>query len=90
MNKLYTGSICASDIPKEKLKKANNGKLYLDVNIWVNEEKDQYGNTGSIQVGQTKDEREAKAVKVYLGNFKPVEATQPTPASQEDTEALPF
>ena len=74
MNTLYTGSICLSDIDKTKIAKSEkNGKLYLSVDIWVNEEIDKYGNVGSINVRQSKEEREAKEKKTYIGNFKQLE-----------------
>lgn len=96
MSKLYNGSICLSDIPKEKITTSEkNGKKYLNFNLWVNDEKDQYGNIGSINVSQTKEERESGAKKVYFGNIKPVERNAPQQqpgVSQEPdmTGDLPF
>jgi hypothetical protein len=78
MSKLLTGSICLSDIPKDKIWEAKSGKKYLNINVWLNDEPDQYNNNGSIQVGQTKEEREAKEKKTYVGNLKFVEAKQQT------------
>lgn len=40
-----TGSICLSDIPKELIKKANNGKCYLNINIWSKKEPSTFTNT---------------------------------------------
>ena len=63
-----------SDIDKSKIAKSEkNGKLYLSVDIWVNEQPDNYGNIGSINVRQSKEEREAKEKKTYIGNFKQLE-----------------
>lgn len=96
MSTLYNGSICLSDIPKDKITKSEkNGKSYLNFNLWVNDEKDQYGNIGSINVSQTKEERESGQKKVYFGNIKPVErnnnaAPQQAAASVEDLDQLPF
>jgi hypothetical protein len=97
MSTLYNGSICLSDIPKEKITTSEkNGKKYLNFNLWVNDEKDQYGNIGSINVSQSKEERESGAKKVYFGNIKPVErnAAQPQTAAPSNEPApvddLPF
>lgn len=90
MSTLYTGSICVSDIPKEKLTQAKNGKLYLNLDLWVNDEKDQYGNIGSLSVRQTKEAREAKEKKIYIGNFKPLEKTAPEPPTAQAYDDLPF
>ena len=38
----------------------------------INDETDQYGNNASVFVSQTKEEREAKAKKTYVGNGKVV------------------
>lgn len=82
MSKLLSGSICLTDIPKDKIWKSDKtGKQYLNINVWLNDEPDQYNNNGSIQVGQTKEEREAKEKKVYVGNLKFVEARQQTEAA---------
>jgi len=95
MSKLYNGSICLSDIPKEKVTTSEkNGKKYLNINVWVNDELDQYGNIGSIQLSQSKAEREAGEKKVYIGNIKqPQAATTPqnaAPVTNAVVDDLPF
>lgn len=95
MSKLYNGSICLTDIPKEKITTSEkNGKNYLNINVWVNDELDQYGNIGSIQLSQSKAEREASEKKVYIGNIKhPQAAATPhnaAPVSNAAIEDLPF
>ena len=40
--------------------------------ITINDEVDQFGNQGPIVVAQTKEEREAKQAKTYLGNVQVV------------------
>ena len=93
MNTLYTGSICLSDIDKSKIAKSDkNGKLYLSVDIWVNEQPDNYGNIGSINVRQSKEEREAKEKKTYIGNFKQLEGKPQagTYLAEEGKGDLPF
>jgi RNA recognition motif-containing protein len=95
MSKLYNGSICLSDIPKEKITTSEkNGKKYLNINVWVNDELDQYGNIGSIQLSQSKAEREASEKKVYIGNIKqPQAAATPqnaSPVNNAVVDDLPF
>ena len=68
MSTLISGSIDLTKIDKSKLK---DGK-YLQVQISVNDTTDNYGNNVSITVNQTKEEREAKEKKTYLGNAKVV------------------
>ena len=64
-------SINLSQIPKDKIITGKKGK-YLPITITLNDELDQFGNNGPVVVQQSKEEREAKAAKVYLGNVKVV------------------
>jgi hypothetical protein len=68
MSTLISGSIDLTKIDKEKLV---NGK-YLNIQISINDQTDQYGNNVGITIGQSKEEREAKAKKTYVGNAKVV------------------
>lgn len=67
---MRTLSICLSDIPKDKIKVAGNQKAYVNLTIFDNEKTDEYGNDFSVQVGKTKEEVEAGAKTVYVGNGK--------------------
>ena len=64
-------SINLSAIPKDRIIIGKKGK-YLPIAITVNDEPDQFGNQGPVIVDQTKEEREAKTAKTYLGNCKVV------------------
>ena len=101
---IVKGSINLSNIPKDKIIVGKKGK-YIPVSITVNDEEDQFGNFGPIIVDQTKEEREAKVAKTYLGNVRVVWSNgtfpSPTPfeggqpkvqpaAAKEESEDLPF
>lgn len=94
--KKRTFSICLTDIPKERILKHENGKLYLNLQSWDNDEPDQYDNDFSVSIPLTKDEIERKKngediKRVYLGNGRIWEnQTNMQPASDEDTDDLPF
>jgi len=49
-----------------------NGAKYLNVQIFVNDELNQYDQDTSIAIQQNKSEQELKAPKTYLGNGKTV------------------
>jgi hypothetical protein len=66
---ILKGSINLSAIPKDKIIPGKKGQ-YLPVTITFNDEVDQFGNQGPIIVEQTKEERDSKAAKTYLGNIK--------------------
>ena len=69
MASIMKANIDLSKIPKDKIYKGKKGS-YLPVTITINDELGNYGDNGPIIVEQTKDERDAKADKVYLGNVK--------------------
>ena len=102
MASIIKTSINLNVIPKEKIFVGKKGK-YLPITITLNDELDQFGNQGPVVVEQTKEERDAKAPKTYLGNVKVVwtngdnvdvaprdnqSASAPAPAAAE--EDLPF
>jgi hypothetical protein len=71
MASIIKASINLNEIPKHKIIDGKKGK-YLPITITINDETDQFGNQGPIMVEQSKEERDAKAAKVYLGNVKVV------------------
>ena len=83
-------SINLSAIPKEAIIVGKKGK-YLPVTITFNDEVDQFGNQGPVIVSQSKEEREAKTPKVYLGNSQVVwtngEFPQPAPRDNQQAQA---
>ena len=63
--------ICLSDIPAEARKKSEkNGKVYAKFVVDERKEKDKFDNTHTVYVNQTKEEREAKKEKQYVGSGK--------------------
>lgn len=69
MASIIKASINLNEIPKDKIIIGKKGK-YLPITITLNDEVDQFGNQGPIVVEQTKEERDAKSPKTYLGNVK--------------------
>lgn len=91
-------SINVNKIDKDKLFQGKNGK-YLNVTVDQLKEPDTYGNTHTVYITPTKEERAAKAAKVYLGSGKEfVFNNQSQQANQnnnynpnpEETSDLPF
>ena len=82
MNNLFGGSICLTDLNDQAraghsaFSKARNGKIYVNILTWLNEEKDEYGNIMSHQLSSSKDMRD-KEGKIYIGNSKPLETSKP-------------
>jgi hypothetical protein len=69
MAQLISASIDVSKISKDKLVEGAKGK-YLNITISINDEIDQYGNQVGIYESQSKEDRDAKEKKNYLGNGK--------------------
>ena len=98
---ILAASINLNEIPKDKIIIGKKGK-YLPISITLNDELDQFGNQGPVIVSQSKEEREAKQAKTYLGNVKlvwtngevkkfdnPQQQAAPAPAAAVEDD-LPF
>lgn len=83
-------SICLSDIPKDRLRKSNNGKIYASLDLAVRKEPDQWGRDLKVWITQTQADREARQNKIYVGSGKIVifELQQGQAATEGDYETL--
>lgn len=63
------GSICLSDIPKELITTAKNGKKYLNIEVKQMRQPSQFGHTHTVKVSVKKEERK-DGVNYYIGNLK--------------------
>jgi hypothetical protein len=100
MAEILSGSIDLSKIDKSKIveKKLKDGSTakFLNINISINNEVDQYGNIAGLTISQTQEERQAKTKKVYLGNLKRVWSDTPPKLEDSasngeiDDQSLPF
>lgn len=97
MAKIFSASIDVTKISKEKLYKGKKG-TYCNVTIVLNDNEDEYGNIISISENQSKEDRENKVKKNYLGNGKLVwsdETDTPSNAevnqnNQDEDDDVPF
>jgi hypothetical protein len=71
MGAIINASIRVDKLPKEKFVKGKDGAVYYNLTISVND-KTRYGNNVAVMDAQTKEEREAKKQRNYLGNGKVV------------------
>ena len=70
-------SINLSKLPKEKMTTSKTGDKWINLSVNDLKELDKFGNSHSVTVQQTKEEREAKTPKVYVGNGKEFKFDQP-------------
>lgn len=69
MSAIINLSINLDKINKSKIISGKKGSYY-NVTVSLNNDVDPYGNNASIFEAQTKEERDAKASRNYLGNGK--------------------
>jgi len=94
MASIIKTSINLNEIPKDKIINGKKGK-YLPITVTINDDPDQFGNQGPVVVEQSKEEREAKTPKIYLGNCRIVwtngdnVATAPRDGEQAPPQSKP-
>ena len=90
MAKIISLSVNVDKIDKTRLVKGEKG-TYLNLTIALNDEQDKFGNDVSCWEGQTKEERESKAQKNYLGNGKTIwSGGSNAPKQEKQTDDLPW
>ena len=87
MSELITIGICLTDLPKDKVKVAENGKKYINLCVSQRREPDQYGNTHTVFAQQTREERNARVDKCYVGNGKAYITSAPRPETISEMPA---
>ena len=102
MSRLLNISIDVTKIPREKIVQHDKGGKYVSLDIWIEDEPNQWGKDASVSIGQTKDERERKERKVYCGNGKklygwskpaeqaPQRSSQKPTTADDDMDEIPF
>ena len=81
----FSISICLSDLPKEHITEAKNGKKYINLNINRKKEPDQYGKDLSVQVDTWKPTPQSNVPQAMAHAPKPQYA-----APHDEDQALPF
>ena len=99
MSALINLSLRVDKLPKEKFVQGKDGAVYYNFTIGVNDESNQYGQNVSATDSQTKEEREAKKAKTYLGNgnvvwtdgnIKLADKKAEVTAKEVESDNLPF
>jgi hypothetical protein len=99
MSSIINLSIRVDKLQKEKFVKGKDGSVYYNCTLNINDEANQWGQNVSLSDSQTKEEREAKKAKVYLGNgnvvwtdgnIKAVRKEQPATQQAAVEVDLPF
>ena len=94
MAAIVTVNVDLSKIPSDKIYEGKKGR-YAELTVMINDETSEYGSNVSVSMNQTKEERDNKDPKTYVGNGKVLwndgnikNAEKPQP--QETENDLPF
>ena len=68
MSEIINLSIRVDKLPKEKVVMGKDGAVYYNCTLSINDDANQWGQNVSLTDSQTKEERDAKKQKNYLGN----------------------
>jgi hypothetical protein len=68
MSALVNFSLRVDKLPKQNFIKGKNGAVYVNLTASINNDTNQYGQNVSFFVSQSKEERENKKDKLYIGN----------------------
>jgi len=91
MSQLLFGSIDFSKLLElakagnKAFSKGKNGKIYMNLNVWINDEADQFGNNASLQ---TTFKDSTKEDKIYFGNLK-ISERKEAESLQENSNEIP-
>lgn len=86
---IVNASLDLTKIPKAKIIKGKKGS-YINITMFVNDDVDQFGNNASIIVSQTKEERESKEPRIYLGNGRTAALNNQPKQEEVVDNDLPF
>ena len=86
-------SICLTDLPKDKITTANNGKKYISLTVAARKEVGRYGETHTVFVNPSKQDKDTGKPTVYVGwgkefNTLP-QPQQPQPVTPEAIDDMP-
>ena len=95
MSAIISGSVSLEKLQEAAngLEQHRNGNTYVPITIFVNDDTDDYGNNASVQLSQSKEDREAKEPRTYFGNAKVVYVSGDGVSKavrQEEDDDLPF
>jgi len=100
MSALINFSIDLNKIPKSSIN-SKNGHAYVNLTMSCNDDT-KYGNNTAVSIRQTKEERDSKSVKRYIGNGQVVwtngtvvlaekepQPEEPQPQQEPQTDSAP-
>jgi hypothetical protein len=90
MAKIISASIDLKKIDKTKIVIGKNNAEYYNIIIICNDTKDKFNQDVAIIEGQTKEQRETKEKKKYIGNGKTIWEGQYKQQNNDSGDDMPF
>lgn len=87
--KLVSISINLDKIPAEFIKPGKNGGRYVNLDVWANDNEDQYGNSHAISVNTWKPDNTSKTDE-YQAKKAVTKEVPLTRGKVDDDDELPF
>lgn len=87
--KLISASIDLNKIDESRIVTGKNGERWINIDITVKDEKNQYGQDTAITLQQTKAERDNKVKKTFIGNGKTMWEGEPLHKPTKQVEDTP-
>lgn len=84
MSKIIGASIDLSKLKNAPIVKGKNGAEYVNITIMVNDQPNEWGKDVSISLEQSKEQREAKEKKVFVGNGKTIYNSNSVPTNNSN------
>ena len=88
MSAILNLNLRVDKLPKEKFVKGKDGAVYFNLTVSINDDTNQFGQNVTAIDSQTKEEREAKKPKNYLGNGSVVWTDGKIVAVKRDTQEM--
>ncbi len=90
MAQIISASIDLTKIDKSKIVEGKQGGKYYPISILVNDSQNEHGQDTAIVEAQSKEERERKEKKKYIGNGKTVWRSAAAQSEHSTSGDLPF
>ena len=87
MSAIVNFNLDLSKLPKEHMVKGKKG-TYINLTLSINDQTNKFGSNASVTLAQSKEDREAKQDKVYVGNGKVVWTDGTCVRAEKKTESV--
>lgn len=84
MSKIIGASIDLSKLKNAPVVKGKNGAEYVNITIMVNDQPNEWGKDVSISLEQSKEERQAKKAKTFVGQGKTIYNSNSVPTNNSN------